>query len=95
MKPIEGIELKDVSTLAKETLKTAQKEKLVGILIKLFEERDTLTVQIEKDKISLDKKVKQRDELNNKIIQIEGGNWDLIKEDGKQQPQVQGGKPPE
>jgi hypothetical protein len=97
MKAIEALkdELPNIFADAEKQIVAAQRTKLVGILVKALEERDTLVATIEKNKKAYEEQLKKNEksleDANKKIEQIKTGNWDVIKEDGKGQGQPQGG----
>jgi hypothetical protein len=94
MKPIEGIELSDAVSAAKAQILKAQNDKLVSLLVKTYEERDTLVANMKKEEEAYEKKKKENQNklsgIEGKITKIEAGEWDVIKEDNKGQAQPQG-----
>ena len=97
MKVIPGQEdkLPDLLEQAEQRIKDAKVTRLLEILTKECESRDTLIDTIAKERKAFEEKEKKNQEnlkkITDRIEQIKAGRWEVIKEDGKQNTQISGG----
>jgi len=95
MKPLDGVELPTINQEALAKNAAAKRDRLVEIVGKIHEERETHMYNMEKSKKAYETQLKKDNEtlekIDKRIEQILSGNWNVIQEDSKGQPNVQGG----